>query len=135
MNKNKTLLFVDDNPVNLTLLNKVFADKFEIKNAGSGREALDLLEQGLRPDLVLLDIMMPHLNGFETFEQIQKIAEMKNVPVIFLTADITRNIEKTAKAAGAADFLTKPYNQMFLQARVNTHLKMSEIRRQALSAR
>jgi two-component system, sensor histidine kinase and response regulator len=124
-NQTKPLvLLVDDNPQNLKMLGNILKEKpYRQALAQSGAEALDFLKKK-RPDLILLDIMMPDMNGFEVCQQLKQDAELSEIPVIFLTAktekkDVIKGLEE-----GAVDYITKPFNNQELIKRVSTHLEL-----------
>ncbi len=127
---NSRILVVDDTPANIQLLSATLKDRgYEIKVATSGRQALDLAAR-FRPDLVLLDVMMPEMDGFETCRRLKDSAGTKDIPVIFLTArtdtaDIVKGFE-----LGAVDYVAKPFNTPELLARVNTHLTIDRLHRE-----
>lgn len=119
-----SILAVDDVPDNLDVLVAVLGDNYTIKVAGSGERALKILSSGKIPDLILLDVMMPEMDGFEVCRRIKADPATRDIPVIFLTAmnetvDVTRGF-----AAGAVDFVTKPAVPAILQARIETHLRL-----------
>ena len=124
-NKKKCILIVDDTPTNIQvlvpILNK-FGD-YDILVANNGRQALEVMRK-TKPELVLLDVMMPELNGYETCEIMKSDDDLKDVPVIFLTAK--SDIEDLVEAfnVGGSDYITKPFNATELMSRVKTHLKL-----------
>jgi formate hydrogenlyase transcriptional activator len=117
-----TILLVDDNPENLKLLNVFLRDAgFQIVVAQSGPEALQHITQ-VHPDLILLDVLMSEMDGFETCQRLKAHATTKDIPVIFLTA-LTEIVDKIKGfEVGGADYLTKPVQPEEVLARVNTHL-------------
>jgi adenylate cyclase len=123
------ILVVDDAPANIQVLSSTLKDKgYQISVATSGRQALGIVGR-VQPDLILLDVMMPEMDGFETCRQLKQSDLTKDIPVIFLTArtetvDIVRGFE-----AGAVDYVAKPFNAHELLARVNTHLIVDQLRR------
>lgn len=120
----KMILIVDDTPRNLQLLAEILYDEgFEIGVAESGFAALEYLDE-IKPDIILLDIMMPGMDGFETNKKIKEMPECADIPIIYLTAKT--DTESTVKAfkSGAADYVTKPFNASELIARVRTHLEL-----------
>jgi CheY-like chemotaxis protein len=121
----KRILIVDDTPTNIRVLVPILMDhgQFQINIANNGLDALKLLEK-IVPDLILLDIMMPELDGFETCKRIKQIDHLKDIPIIFLTAK--NETEDLAKGfeLGAADFVSKPFNSIELIARVKTHIEL-----------
>lgn len=128
-NKEKPLvLIVDDVPKNLQVLGNILRkQEYNIAAATSGKQALDLVKN-IQPDLILLDIMMPDIDGFEVCKKLKESTESKDIPVIFLTAktgtdDIVKGFE-----VGAVDYLTKPFNSAELLARANTHIELKKAR-------
>ncbi len=118
------LLVVDDVADNLDVMVELLSNDYQVKVASSGERALKILGQGKIPDLILLDVMMPEMDGFEVCRQIKANPASADVPVIFLTAmseatDVTKGF-----AVGAVDFVTKPADPPILKARIDTHLKL-----------
>ncbi len=124
MNENVSVLIVDDNQENLKVISNFLKEKdYKIALANSGENALKVLESN-KIDLVLLDIMMPGMDGFEVCKIIKERPETKNIPVIFLSALAeTDNIVKGFHIGGV-DYITKPFNKEELYARVNTHIQL-----------
>jgi class 3 adenylate cyclase len=124
------ILIVDDTPANIQTLSAVLQQKgYAISVATNGKQALDVLGK-VRPDLILLDVMMPEMDGFETCGKIKASPEWRDIPIIFLTAktetaDIVRGFE-----LGAVDYVAKPFNSHELLARVNTHLTIDRLARE-----
>ncbi|MBL8035355.1 MAG: response regulator [Leptospiraceae bacterium] len=122
------ILAVDDTPTNLVILEKALKKpKYQTVAARSGKEALEKLVT-TKPDLILLDIMMPVLDGFQVCREIKKLQDFASVPVIFLTAMEDKKYLKEAYAAGGVDFIQKPFHISELEARVNTHLEIHRLR-------
>ena len=123
------VLVVDDTPANIQSLAAILKDKgYQISVATNGQQALEVLAR-VQPDLILLDVMMPGLDGFETCRRIKASDQWRQIPIIFLTAktettDIVQGFE-----LGAVDYVAKPFNAHELLARVSTHLTMDELRR------
>src|SRR6516165_8135431 len=126
---NSRILVVDDTPANIQVLSSTLKEKgYQISVATNGKQAFDVLAR-VRPDLILLDVMMPELDGFETCRRLKASNDWRDIPIIFLTAknevaDIVKGFE-----AGAVDYVAKPFNVHELLARVNTHLTMDQLRR------
>lgn len=118
-----TLLVVDDSPDNLTLLNELLKDDYKVKLANSGEKALKLAQSGKLPDLILLDIMMPVMDGFEVCRQLMLSPATWHIPVIFLTAKVSVEDEKRGFDLGAVDYITKPISPPIVMARVKNHLE------------
>ncbi|MEH2436015.1 MAG: response regulator [Nostoc sp.] len=132
--ENCIILIVDDVPNNLKVLSDTLADAgFEVAIATSGESALQQLEH-TPVSLILLDVMMPGMNGFETCECIKANAKTQNIPIIFITA-LSESVNKvTGFELGAVDYITKPFQQSEVLARVRSHLKISQLS-QSLEAR
>ena len=119
-----TVLVVDDTPENLTLMGALLRDHFMVKVANNGEKALKIAISDTLPDLVLLDIMMPGLDGYEVCRRLKATAATRDIPVIFLTARSDPDDERMGLALGAVDYITKPISPPILLARVNTHLAL-----------
>jgi len=120
------ILIVDDEPLNITIAGKVLEKKgYRIISASNGFEALALAEVEL-PDLILLDIMMPEMDGFEVCEKLAEIDAAKDIPVIFLTAVSDRESLIRAFRKGGRDYVRKPFYADELLARVQTHVNLKK---------
>ena len=117
------LLIVDDQAVNIQALYQVFAADHQVFMATSGAQALALCRDR-RPDLVLLDVQMPVMDGFEVCRQIKADAELQDTPVVFVTAHSDAAAETQGMDVGAVDFISKPFNPAVVRARVKTHLML-----------
>ena len=108
----KKILVVDDNTINLKLADKILKENPDYKPVmvPSGARALQFLSKNV-PDMILLDIMMPDMDGFETLTKIRADERLKEVPVLFLTADTEPETADEVKAAGGLDMLTKPFKK------------------------
>ncbi|MBF0177458.1 MAG: response regulator [Magnetococcales bacterium] len=126
----KSILVVDDTPDNLTLVSGVLKDVYKVRVANSGDRGLKIARSEMPPDLILLDIMMPGMDGFEVMRQLQAVPDTKNIPVIFLTARSEVEDEERGLALGAVDYITKPISPPILLARVQTHLALKSARDQ-----
>ena len=122
---NPTILSVDDSPANLLTIAAMLEDQYDVRISTSGREALELVAQ-VNPALILLDVMMPDMDGFETCKQLKKIEGFENIPIIFLTALSTPEDEVKCFEAGGADFVSKPCNPTVLRARIKTHIQLKQ---------
>ncbi|PYF82953.1 putative two-component system response regulator [Marinomonas alcarazii] len=122
--KNKRILIVDDVPTNIDLLKEILSEYYQVQIAKSGALALDIISRTL-PDLILLDIMMPDMNGFEVCKKIKSKPETADIPIIFLTAVNDAQIEQEGFALGCVDFITKPITPLTTLSRVATHLKLA----------
>ncbi len=123
--KNKRVLIVDDVPRNIDLLKSILSEKYHVQVAKCGQLALDIVSRSL-PDIILLDIMMPDMNGFEVCDRLKANPKTQDIPVIFLTAVTDPEHEQKGFAAGCVDFITKPITPLTTLARVSAHLKAAE---------
>lgn len=119
----KKLLVVDDTPENLIILYKILRKGYEVLGANSGKEALLALAEN-RPDLILLDVMMPEMDGLEVCRILKDDSRYREIPVIFITALSDEVDESRGFEAGAVDFLSKPVNPVILSHRVAVHLQL-----------
>jgi putative two-component system response regulator len=118
-----TILVVDDTPDNLTLMSGLLKETYRVKVANNGERALKALQGDDKPDLILLDIMMPGLSGYEVIREIKANQATRHIPVIFLTAMSEAEDEKIGLEMGAADYITKPISPPIVMARVKTQLE------------
>ncbi|HBX37860.1 MAG TPA: two-component system response regulator [Pseudohongiella sp.] len=118
-----TLLLVDDEPVNLQVLRQVLQQDYRLLFARDGRKALELAESE-QPELILLDVMMPGLTGFDTCRQLKANSRTHRIPVIFVTALNDEADETQGFDCGAVDYITKPISAAIVRARVKTHLSL-----------
>ncbi|MEH6549839.1 MAG: SpoIIE family protein phosphatase [Pseudomonadales bacterium] len=120
-----TILAVDDTPENLDVVKGILAEEYHIKVAVHGKVALKIAQSQL-PDLILLDIMMPEIDGYEVCRQLKANPATRDIPVIFLTAKGETADEAEGFNLGAADYILKPVNPPLLKARVKTHLALKQ---------
>lgn len=125
-----TILIVDDEPINRELLSDLLKKDYNIWNAESGMAALGMISDGFSPDLVILDIMMPHMSGLDVCREIRKARASFELPIILLSAlnsiqDITAGFD-----AGANDYVTKPFERRELLARVHSHISLKHLARE-----
>ena len=122
MEETYKILAVDDNPINLKLLSRALVNtKYKIYTASSGEEALNIAQKE-HPDLILLDVIMPGMSGYEVCKKLQENEQTAYIPVIFLSAKNEAVDKAKGLALGAVDYLTKPFNPLEINARVRTHL-------------
>jgi two-component system sensor histidine kinase ChiS len=122
------ILIVDDELLNIQVLaNNLLLENYALAQASSGREALALLETGYKPDLILLDLMMPRMTGYEVCEKIREKFTAIEVPIVMLTAKNQVSDLVQGFNAGANDFLTKPFVKNELLARIKTHIRLAKI--------
>ncbi|MBU0994707.1 MAG: two-component system response regulator [Proteobacteria bacterium] len=119
----QTILVVDDTPTNIKILGQILIEDYEISIATSGAQALEIIAQN-RPDLILLDIMMPEMDGYEVCERVKADRHTQNIPVIFVTAKDEESDEAKGFEIGAVDYITKPVSPPVVKARVKTHLTL-----------
>lgn len=124
----QTILIVDDTPENLSVLGETLRPHYRVRAAISGERALHALTIATPPDLILLDIMMPGMDGYQVLRVIQSKAETRNIPVIFVTAMDSAEGEMQGLGLGAVDYITKPFNPEIVLARVRTHIELAKAR-------
>ena len=117
-----TILVVDDTPENLSLMSDLLRDDYRVKVATNGEKALRIAAGESVPDMILLDVMMPGMDGYEVCRRLKADPTTKDIPVIFLTARTDPEDERVGLELGAVDFITKPVNPPLVQARVRNHL-------------
>jgi putative two-component system response regulator len=117
------VLVVDDEPNNLQLLRQILQDQYQLSFATDGAKALDVARK-LKPDIILLDIMMPEMDGYETCRQLKADPVTAKIPVIFVTAMGEVDDERHGFEVGGVDYITKPVSAPIVQARVRTHLSL-----------
>ena len=119
-----TVLVVDDTPDNLTLMSGLLKDDYKVKVANNGEKALKIAAAENPPDLILLDIMMPDMDGYEVCRRLKAEPRTCDIPVIFLTAKAEVDVEKKGLELGAVDYITKPISPPIVMARVKTQLTL-----------
>jgi len=127
-NEKKLVILVDDNPANLRIGKNVLAEKYAVATAPSAEKLFGLLENN-HPAIILLDIDMPVMNGYEAIKKLKSKPETKNIPVIFLTAKTESDDELEGLSMGAIDYITKPFNPALLLKRIEVHLLVQEQRK------
>lgn len=120
------ILIVDDEPLNLKVLKQVLQDNYRLSFAKNGMDALDLVKKE-KPSLILLDVMMPGMTGFEVCRQLKSDPEANTIPVIFVTALAEEADESEGFAAGGVDYINKPISPSLVRARIKTHLSLVHI--------
>ncbi|WP_254564096.1 ATP-binding protein [Oscillatoria sp. HE19RPO] len=122
------ILIVDDEPVNLqVLVNHLSVQNYAITQASNGMDALEVIERGFKPDLILLDVMMPKMTGLEVCQKLRDVFPATEVPILMLTAKTQIDVLVEGFGSGANDYLTKPISKNELLARIKTHLRLSHI--------
>ena len=120
----QTILIIDDNPTNIDVLNGILKDTYNITATTSGKQALKILEKRPEHDMILLDIMMPEMNGYEVCKAVKSNPVTINIPIIFVTAMNEEDDEAKGLELGAVDYITKPINTAITKARIKTHLEL-----------
>ena len=124
----QTLLIVDDSPENLTVLSELLQAFYLVRVANSGQKALRVATTMPYPDLILLDVMMPDMDGYQVFEQLRTNPLTAKIPVIFVTAIDSHDAELRGLALGAVDYITKPIVPPIVLARIKTQLELKQAR-------
>ena len=127
MHSRDRILVIDDDLAHLDMAEEIISEYYDVMLAVNGTQALSILQDGEIPDLILLDIDMPGMDGYETYNMIRKIKAVDNVPVIFLTGMTSNDAELAVLNLGAQDFITKPFIKENLLARLK--LRLDESRR------
>jgi putative two-component system response regulator len=125
---NKTILIVDDSPENINVIGDLLIPHYEVRVATSGQKALNIIFNGQNPDLILLDIMMPEMDGYQVFESLRAEQGTRDIPVIFLTGMDNIEAELLGLSMGAVDYITKPIVPPILMARIRTQLELKQAR-------
>jgi diguanylate cyclase (GGDEF)-like protein len=123
INKRNSLLFVDDDRSNLMLLSHMLQDQYTVRVASNGVTALRIAEK-YQPDLILLDILMPGLDGYQVFTALQDSPSTMHIPVIFITGLNNRDDEKKGLVMGAVDYISKPFDEMIVKLRIQHQIRI-----------
>lgn len=135
MNEQRSMvLAIDDTPVNLLALGAVLGEDIDLQVATSGMAGLALAAQS-KPDLILLDVMMPEVDGYETYRRLRMNPVLQNIPVIFLTALSSGEDEAAGLALGACDYITKPIHLEIVRHRIRNLLEREGLRKQVIRQR
>ncbi|MCT7530228.1 GGDEF domain-containing response regulator [Aliarcobacter cryaerophilus] len=122
--KKPTILVVDDMTTTLLLIHDLLKDTYEVKIAKSGTKALEILESPNDIDLILLDIEMPDMNGYDVCKRIKNNETIKNIPIIFITGRTSQEDEEYGLNLGAIDYITKPFNKAIVKLRIKNYLDL-----------
>ena len=122
--KKPTILVVDDMTTTLLLLHDLLKDTYEVKIAKSGTKALEILNAPNDIDLILLDVEMPDINGYEVCKILKNNEQIKNIPIIFITGRTSQEDEEYGLNLGAIDYITKPFNKTITKLRLKNYLEM-----------
>jgi len=120
-----SILVVDDEKSNIVVINHILGDKYNLFVAKSGEAAIKVAHES-HPDLILLDVVMPDMNGFQVLSELKKSDMTRNIPVIFITGQNSSEDEVKGLKLGAADYITKPIVDIILEARIHTHMQNIE---------
>lgn len=124
----RTVLIVDDTPQNLTVLGELLQPHYRVRAANSGERALRVTASDPRPDIILLDIMMPGMDGYQVLRQLRADPITATIPVIFITAMTASEDEEKGLELGAVDYIVKPFNPAIVLARLRTQLELKDSR-------
>jgi putative two-component system response regulator len=120
----QTVLIVDDELSNLLALNKILSSDYAVFFAKSGEEALSVVADN-QPDLILLDVVMPNMNGFDMLAKLKRNLETADIPVVFITGMDDEASKKHGFALGAVDYIIKPFSGSIVKARVDKHMQLA----------
>lgn len=123
----QAILVVDDTPLNIDMIKAALSDTYFVQAAVNGKMALKIIDKKM-PDLILLDIMMPEMDGYEVCKRLKSNAATRDIPVIFLTAKSEEGDESGGLELGAIDYITKPFNPKIVRLRVENHLELKRQR-------
>ncbi|MBL8253961.1 MAG: response regulator, partial [Candidatus Competibacter sp.] len=124
----QTILVVDDTPENVIILGELLQPYYRVRVASSGARALQIAALDPKPDLILLDVMMPEMDGYAVLTQLRADPATRNIPVIFVTAMDTLEDEQRGFDLGAVDYITKPLRPAIVLARTRAHLELKQAR-------
>jgi len=119
-----TILVVDDTPANLSLMSSLLKDSYKVKVANRGERALEIAHSETPPDLILLDILMPGMDGYEVCRRLKAQPATKDIPIMFITAMADVENESMGFALGAVDYISKPFNKTVVKARIRVHVQL-----------
>ncbi|WP_031479215.1 response regulator [Maridesulfovibrio frigidus] len=125
MSEKMRVLIVDDEPNNITVLSELLMDEYELAIAMNGQDAIDIAREEPKPDLILLDIMMPGMDGYDVCKTLKADKDTASIPVIFVTAMGEIEDETKGFSVGAVDYITKPISPPVVKARVATHVALA----------
>lgn len=134
MDKKFQILIVDDDDFNVSVLTEILHNDYEIITADSGEAALKAVAGPNPPDLILLDILMPDMDGYQVCTRIKANKDTADIPIIFVTAISEAMDAAKAFEIGAVDYVPKPFNPITVKARVNTHIKLSKTMQELANA-
>ena len=118
------ILIIDDTPSNITLMSGILSNAYKVKAATNGKKGLEIAVASPRPDLILLDIMMPEMDGYQVCDALKKSSVTSDIPVIFLTAKNESEDEEKGLKMGAVDYITKPVSPPIALSRIASHVEL-----------
>jgi putative two-component system response regulator len=121
-NMKNSLLIVDDDPFNLTLLTEILKSDYTVRALSSGKACIGAAEKFL-PDLILLDVMMPEMDGYQVFEALKSTKTTAHIPIIFITGLDNKSDEKKGLQLGAADYISKPFDDVIIKLKINQQIR------------
>ncbi|OHD54978.1 MAG: hypothetical protein A2Y33_03150 [Spirochaetes bacterium GWF1_51_8] len=124
--KKSRILIVDDTPINIKVLSDALKDDYRISVAQNGKKALEIAGSAEKPDIILLDVMMPEMDGYEVCRRLKAVPETKKIPVIFVTAMSEEQDEAHGFEAGAVDYITKPFSIPLARQRIHLHIQLKK---------
>ncbi|MFD0868571.1 sigma-54 dependent response regulator [Chlamydia abortus] len=126
MNDKHTILIVDDSPSNILLLQAILGEEYEVLYSTRGEKGLEMAQE-LQPDLILLDVMMPDMDGYAVCKQLKENPLTVAIPVIFITVLDHEEDEGNGLQAGAIDYITKPFNTTNIMMKIRNHLTFKDL--------
>jgi len=123
INKEFTILIADDEKINVEILSSILSPMYNLLISRNGTRALELAKEQ-KPDLILLDVLMPDMSGFEVITELKRSEITSKIPVIFITGLVSTEDEEKGFILGAVDYITKPFKKAIVKARVNTHIRI-----------
>jgi PleD family two-component response regulator len=130
-NSRKTVLLIDDDAMHLSITELALKEEYDISMVKSGKEALEFLEKSeVVPNLIMLDILMPEMDGWAVFDKINDIAALKFTPIMFFTSVEDESTKEKAYEIGALDYIVKPCEPLDLQNRIRDTLQKAELKKQ-----
>ncbi|MCL2577128.1 MAG: response regulator [Defluviitaleaceae bacterium] len=133
MTKKNSLLIVDDDAANLMELTHIFRAEYKVYVVKDGKAALEKATESL-PDLILLDVIMPDMNGFDVLRELKKSEKTKDIPVIFITGMNDNENEGEGLSIGAVDYIRKPFNTTVVKIRVRNQIEIVKLKRGNLAS-
>jgi len=128
LSKQQSVLIVDDAKANIDVLAELLRSDFKIRVATNGKKALEIAFSDNPPDLILLDVLMPEMDGYEVCKRLQSSSQTKSIPIIFITGKVSEEDEINGFNLGAMDYITKPFRPVVVKARVSMHAELKRYR-------